>query len=601
MDVLFTEFPESPYSEWVTRLQKELETSNQALDILKPFEDILIPAYNTNVEAIPTVNISSLRQPKNPQFYTAYDWIKECRIDTGDLLKSNKKALKALNLGAEAISFEGIGISNQSELTLILHGIMPDIASLNFISGEAAPAILFMLCDEFSRRNLNYESLKGSVEFDVLGTYAAQGHFALGKSDSFNILAEMLQKSHQVIPNYRNLVVNATLFHESGALSSQELALSILAFKEYFDVLGEWVSPEILLRNARLRMASGSNYYLNTAKFRSARLLWHMLLEAYGYNSEQYPLEIAGETALRNKTQLGSQNNLLRLTAEAMSSVIGGTDSFYVHPFDYFNEKPDADSWRLSLNIQHLLKHEAHLDRVIDPASGSWFHDNLTHQLTEKSWERFQELSAKGSFSELLSKGIIQEDIQHSAADLITSSKKRKRVAVGANKYGTVESGISTWHAEIDPLLNVAEIVTLNPIRETEWIEQLRIQLNHKNITRSLVVTIGSSALVAAREKFAVEIIHTLGLKHQSISVSDASEFTALKLDKSSDSLLMFCADDVAYSDDNLNELIKCSSIHHVFLVARPNTISMSKHSNSISLLYLGCDIENAFRTVLNS
>ncbi|MFN5317786.1 MAG: methylmalonyl-CoA mutase family protein, partial [Bacteroidia bacterium] len=360
MDALFSDFPESPYSEWFTRLQKELESSKQAWDIRKPFEDILISAYNSQDDHIPNLNISALRHPKDLQFYTAYDWVKECRTDTADLLKSNKKALKALNLGAEAITFEGIGISNQAELTLALHGIMPDIASLNFISGEAAPAILFMLCDEFSRRNLDYECLKGSVEFDILGTYAAQGHFALGKPDSFNILAEMLIKSQQVLPKYRNLVVNATLYHESGALSSQELALSLLAFKEYFELLSQRVSPEILLQNARLRLASSSNYLLNTAKFRSARLLWHMLLEAYGYNSEDYPLEIAGETALRNKTQLGAQNNLLRLTAEAMSSVIGGTDSFYVHPFDYFNEKPDGDSWRLSLNIQHLLKHEAH-------------------------------------------------------------------------------------------------------------------------------------------------------------------------------------------------------------------------------------------------
>jgi methylmalonyl-CoA mutase len=600
MDALFTEFSEAPYSEWVTRFKKELEASKHTVDVHKQLEDNFISAYNTKDNSIPTLNISALKQRKNPQFYNAYDWIKECRTDTSDLLKSNKKALKALNLGAEAITFEGIGISNQSELTLVLNGILPEIASLNFSSGEAAPAILFMLCDEFSRRNLNRENLKGSVEFDILGTFAAQGTFALGKSDSFNILAEMLKKSHQEIPNYRNLVVNATLFHESGALSSQELTFFLLEFKEYFDVLGQGVSPEILLRNARLRLASGSDYFLNMAKFRSARLLWHMLLEAYGYNSEIYPLEIAGETALRNKSQLGSQNNLLRLTAEAMSSVIGGTDSFYIHPFDYFIETPDADSWRLSLNIQHLLKHEAHFDRVIDPASGSWFLDDLTQKLTEKSWQHFHELSDKGSFSELIAKGIIQAEIQRSATDCIASSKMRKRVTVGANKYGTVESRISIWNAEIDPLINPSEVETLKPIRETEWMEHLRMRLRTKNITRSIIFSLGKSALVNAREKFAIEIIQTLGLEHLSLSIADASEISSLEHGPASDALLIFCADDLAYSDANLSQLIKYTSLNHIFIVARPNTLTNINNTGSFSLLFIGCDIENTFNALLN-
>ena len=116
-----------------------------------------------------------------------------------------------------------------------------------------------------------------------------------------------------------------------------------------------------------------------------------MFLDAWNLDSCEFTLEIVAETALRNKSIYDPYNNLVRSSLEGMAAVIGGADALAIQPHDLYCVDPNPDAWRLALNVQHLLHDEAHLDKVCDPSSGSWFIDQLTQKLVEQSWQQFQQ------------------------------------------------------------------------------------------------------------------------------------------------------------------------------------------------------------------
>jgi len=132
-------------------------------------------------------------------------------------------------------------------------------------------------------------------------------------------------------------------------------------------------------------------------------------------------------------------------------------------------------------------------------------------------------------------------------------------------------------------------------------LEQLRINLKNNNIKQSVIVSIGNSALVHAREKFAAEILRTLGLDLTSISLTDASEINSINKPVLTDALWVCCAEDALYTYENLSSIMMHSTLNHLFIVARPENVAMNAESGTISPLYLGCNLDETFSIVLNS
>ncbi len=177
--------------------------------------------------------------------------------------------------------------------------------------------------------------------------------------------------------------------------------------------------------------AVGSTYFFEIAKLRAARLLWAQATHAFG---RTVPMQLCATTATANKSLYDRYTNLLRVTTEALSAVLGGCDTLLVEPFEF----PE----RLATNVQLLLKHEAHLDQATDPAAGSYYIEWLTNALGREAWKLFQEIEAQGGYSQ--AQGFIDQALAASrkAAEGLVAS--RRRTLVGVNNYPDLqESGVS--------------------------------------------------------------------------------------------------------------------------------------------------------------
>jgi len=170
------------------------------------------------------------------------------------------------------------------------------------------------------------------------------------------------------------------------------------------------------------------------AKVRAVRLLWKLLLEEYGIDSE-IQLPILSETSKTNKPLTDSYNNMVRVVSESMSAVIGGADVVLVHPYNEHYEEPSDFSRRIARNVQHILREEAHLGKVADPAAGSYYIEKMTDSVAGQSWDLFREIELEGGFLKSAELGTIQERIYSSAGRKKQAYSTRKKVLIGTNNY----------------------------------------------------------------------------------------------------------------------------------------------------------------------
>jgi methylmalonyl-CoA mutase len=232
----------------------------------------------------------------------------------------------------------------------------------------------------------------------------------------FDYLAS-LTKDTVSLPRYRNIQINGSNFVNAGSGIVQELAFSISMAVEYLTQLTErGISAQEAALKMRFSFGIGSNYFMEIAKLRAARILWSLIADAYGPSDKKaFRMEIHSVTKVRNDTVADPYINMLRTQTEAMSAVLGGTDSLTVNPFDISANIPDEFPERIARNQQLILKEEAWFDKVTDPSAGSYYIENLTALIAENSWKLFLSIENAGGFLSALNSGFVQEQIADSA------------------------------------------------------------------------------------------------------------------------------------------------------------------------------------------
>ncbi len=237
-------------------------------------------------------------------------------------------------------------------------------------------------------------------------------------------------------PPQRTLAADGLFYHSAGATIVQELAIALSIASEYLARM-DARNAEQAAKSIWFRLAAGPLYFPEIAKFRALRYLWRNLLNAYGLSDSK--AFIHAETTLQNKSSADAHNNMLRSTTEAMAAVTGGADSLTIHPYDAVCNQPGTFSRRIARNIHHILKDEAHLGKVENPADGSYYIESLTSDIAEKSWEFFTRIEKQGGFLKAIKSRMIQTEIRESQQAKLEAYSRRQRVLVGVNQYPAEE------------------------------------------------------------------------------------------------------------------------------------------------------------------
>ncbi|WP_139925952.1 methylmalonyl-CoA mutase family protein [Hymenobacter sp. DG01] len=236
-------------------------------------------------------------------------------------------------------------------------------------------------------------------------------------------------------PGFRALGLDVAYYGNRGATATQQIAFALSTAAAY---LSELPTPELALNQVaaamHLHVAVGPNYFFEIAKLRALRRLWATLLHAFNLPAEAtQQLTIFASTATWSQTTLDPHTNLLRTTTEAMSAVMGGADAVSVGAFDCLFHAPNEFAERLARNLPVLLREEAYLDRVQDPAAGSYYLETLTDQLAREAWALFQKIEAAGGLP--AATGLVMQELHASAQAQFRRIANGEQVVVGTNKF----------------------------------------------------------------------------------------------------------------------------------------------------------------------
>ena len=482
---LFEQFPPVTTEEWLAKIKTDLKGAD--------FNKKLVWKTNEGFEVMPfyrSENIEGMKHaftvPGQFPFVRGgkrdNNWFVRQNVAVSNYSEANSKALEILMKGVDSLGFtitdpESITAENFATL---LKGIHTESIELSFLSEGRAREIVQSLTEVLRSRGTDLNIVRGAVEADPIGRLMINGKLCVPVKAGLDYLAELVNDSAH-LSNIRVVQVNAANFSNAGADLVRELAFGLSLGNEYLAQLTDrGVSIGLAAAKTGFTFGIGSNYFMEIAKLRAARMLWAAIVKAYSPSSEDVcRMNITSVTTQWNKTLYDPYVNMLRTQTEAMSATLGGTDTLVVAPFDTAYAAPDAFSERIARNQQLLLKEEAHFDKVADPGAGSYYIENLTAMIANSAWKLFLEVEERGGFLKALTEGFIQSQVEEMAAKRLSDIAKRKEILLGTNQYPNFTEKL-TEKADLNrafvPAKDVegAEVRPLKTVRGAEEFEKLR-------------------------------------------------------------------------------------------------------------------------------
>lgn len=447
MAFLFEEFSPVTPQQWKEQIVKDLK----GID----FEQ-LVWKTNNGFSVKPFYTPEDLKETPSALF-TDNHWDICEQISVTDEKEANAKALEALQNGASGLAFY---IHKKIDTKVLIKDIsLEHIYSQFFITNDALH-VLDDLKDFYGKVSPHDGKVKCHVHLDPLSLFAFYGEWHDNQEKDFSVLKLL-----------KHIPVNASIYSEAGANNVNELSLMLAHLNEYMNYLDTEKSLEN--KGIHITFSVAGDFFTEIAKLRACRKLIDLLQQQY---NTKFPVHIHAKTAQLNKSSLDSYTNMLRTTTEAMSAVIGGSNSLCVLPFNHGLGNVTPFGLRIARNQQHLLKEESYLDKVADMSAGSYYIESLTDEIANVAWEKFKLIESKGGYIACLKNNFIQDLIKTDAEYLLQQMKDSKHVLVGVNKFQNTKETPEALKKSASTDEGKKEITPIKSVRLAASYEEERIK-----------------------------------------------------------------------------------------------------------------------------
>ena len=462
---------------------------------------------------------------------------------------ANEEALKLLNSGVDSLGFCFCNTcACEVDVDALLKDIVPSAVELTFCGGDAqalaalAKKVLAKYADvEKDALRLNF-----CIDPIVKGLSTKGEHNA----NDFDTIAELIKATAEY-KRVKVVNVSGATFSNAGSTIVEELGFTLSAAHEYLVKLMErGLSIDEVARKIRFTFAVTSNYFLEMAKFRAARMLWANIVKAYNPAKDCSMKMVAhAVTSTWNQTVYDPYVNMLRGTTEAMSAAIAGVHSLEVLPFDYCFEAPTEFSKRIARNAQLLLKHESHFDQVVDPAGGAYYIESLTSSIAKEAWTLFCTLEQKGGYVAAFNEGFVVERVKASAAAKDKAIATRRLILLGANQYPNFTEVADAAICECKVKREVKAENILVPYRGAMAFEEMRMSVDRSGKTpKAFMLTCGTLGMARARAQFSCNFFACAGIRVEDNTFFKSVEEGVEAALASKAEIVVVCASDDDYA-----------------------------------------------------
>lgn len=364
---------------------------------------------------------------------TDNDWQVRQDIDAHDAKAANAKALDVLNKGVTAIGFK-LGKGANIDLDTLLAGIYTDVAEINFSICPTRAIELAKALVAYLERTGSAEKFHGSIDFDPFKMTLKRGKKF---PESITATASELLKIAAPVKGLKVLSVDSVMLCNAGAFIYQELGYALAWGNEWMASLTEaGFSADEVASRIKFNMGVSTVYFMELAKFRAARMLWAQIVKQYNPACDcACKMVVNACTSRFSQTMYDAYVNMLRSQTQAMSAALASVDEITVTPFDAPYKDSDEFSERIARNQQILLKEESHLDKVVDPAGGSYYIEELTMSIAQVAWKLFLDVEENGGFKAEVENYNVTNAVNASAAARFDKAAKRKEQMLGTNQF----------------------------------------------------------------------------------------------------------------------------------------------------------------------
>jgi methylmalonyl-CoA mutase len=331
----------------------------------------------------------------------------------------------------------GVAIDSVEDMKVLFDGIPLDKISVSMTMNGAVIPILANFIVTGEEQGVDRSLLSGTIQNDILKEFMVRNTYIYPPEPSMRIIADIIEYTSAQMPKFNSISISGYHMQEAGANLVQELAYTLADGREYVRAaLARGMDVDDFAGRLSFFFAIGMNFFMEAAKLRAARMLWHRIMTEFGAKkSGSLMLRTHCQTSGVSLQEADPYNNVIRTAYEAMAAALGGTQSLHTNSFDEAMALPTETSARIARNTQLILQEETGITKVVDPLAGSYYVESLTAQLADEAWKLIEEVEAMGGMTKAVATGMPKLRIEESAAKRQAMIDRGEEVIVGVNKY----------------------------------------------------------------------------------------------------------------------------------------------------------------------
>lgn len=386
----------------------------------------------------------------------------------------------------------GVAIDSLEDMEILFDGIPLDKVSTSMTINAPASVLLAMYIAVGEKQNVPADKLSGTIQNDILKEYIARGTYIFPPKPSMRLITDIFEFCSKHVPKWNTISISGYHIREAGSTAVQEVAFTLADGIAYVEAaVKKGLDPNVFGRRLSFFFNSHNDFLEEIAKFRAARRLWAKIMrERFGVtNPDAQKLRFHTQTAGCTLTAQQPENNIIRVTIQALAAVLGGTQSLHTNSFDEALALPTEESVRIALRTQQIIAYESGVTNTVDPLAGSYYLEWLTNEIERRAREYIDKIDEMGGMLVAIEKGYVQQQIQDSAYAYQRAIEKGEQIVVGVNKFQIEEKGTSRKILRVDPSMAEKQIARLRALKESrdnvkvkEALEEIRKAAKNESV-----------------------------------------------------------------------------------------------------------------------
>ncbi|WP_077616671.1 acyl-CoA mutase large subunit family protein [Caenibacillus caldisaponilyticus] len=494
------------YEEWLERTKRLMEKFPERKDEFStgsgiPIERLYLPA-TLNDEYMEKLGLPGeypYTRGIRPTMYRARFWTMRQYAGFGSAEETNRRFRYLLDQGQTGLSVAfdlptqigydsddpmargevgkvGVAIDSLADMEQLFDGIPLDRVSTSMTINAPAAILLAMYIAVAEKQGVPADRLSGTIQNDILKEYIARGTYIFPPKPSMRLITDVFAYCSQYVPKWNTISISGYHIREAGSTAAQEVAFTLANGIAYVEAaLAAGLDVDRFAPRLAFFFNAHHHFFEEIAKFRAARRIWARIMKERFAAKNPKSLELRFHTQTGGSTLTAQQpeNNVVRVTLQALSAVLGGTQSLHTNALDEALSLPTEETARLALRTQQILAYESGVADTVDPLGGSYFIEALTDQMEEKVIAYLKKIDDMGGSVRAIEQGYMQEEIHRAAYETQKAIEKGEHIVVGVNAFRVEEEREPKRH-RVDPGLAEKQIARLQAVRAGRDGERVR-------------------------------------------------------------------------------------------------------------------------------